>query len=168
MLSSKLVTPLRMFSTTSGNFNAIKTVTIIGSGAMGSGIAQVSATAGNTVHIVDTSEKALNTSRTTIQNSLTRFGKKTFKDDAAKIEEYVLGVTSLINFSTDINKAVSKSDLVVEAIVENLDIKKKLFSGIDKVAPPHTIFTSNTSSIPIGEIAADTARKDKFGGLHFF
>jgi len=135
---------------------------------MGSGIAQVSAAAGNTVQIVDTSQKALDTSKTTIQKSLTRFGKKTFKDDAAKIEEYVNGITSLISFSTDINKAVSKSDLVVEAIVENLDIKKKLFSGIDKVAPPHTIFTSNTSSIPIGEIASDTARKDKFGGLHFF
>jgi len=167
MLSSKLVAPLRRFSTSAGNLS-IQTITIIGSGLMGSGIAQVAASAGNTVHVVDTSEGALTNSKSSIQKSLTRVGKKTFKDDAAKIEDYVNGITSKISFSTDINKAVAKSDLVVEAIVENLDIKRKLFSGIDKVAQPHTLFASNTSSIPIGEIAADTSRKDKFGGLHFF
>jgi 3-hydroxyacyl-CoA dehydrogenase len=167
MLSSKLLSPLRKFSTTAGNLS-ITNVTVIGSGLMGSGIAQVAATAGNKVQVVDTSESALTISKKNITNSLTRVAKKQFKDDAQKIEDYVNEVSARISFSTDTNKAVSATDLVVEAIVENLEIKQKLFSGIDKVAPAHTIFTSNTSSIPIGEIAAETTRKDRFGGLHFF
>jgi len=68
---------------------------------------------------------------------------------------------------TDANQAVTQTDLVIEAIVENLDIKKKLFAGLDQAAPEHAIFTSNTSS-PIKDIASATKRLEKFGGLHFF
>jgi 3-hydroxyacyl-CoA dehydrogenase len=73
-----------------------------------------------------------------------------------------------IKTSTDSAKAVGDADLVVEAIVENLDVKRKLFGALDAAAPKHTIFASNTSSLPIESIATSTKRLDRFGGLHFF
>jgi len=73
-----------------------------------------------------------------------------------------------LSISTDAVEACKQSDLVVEAIIENLKIKKTLFEALDAAAPEHTIFASNTSSLPIGEIAEATKRLDRFGGLHFF
>ena len=73
-----------------------------------------------------------------------------------------------ISVTTNGEKAASSVDLVVEAIVENLDVKRKLYASLDKVAQPHTIFASNTSSLPIHAMASATARPDRFGGLHFF
>ena len=73
-----------------------------------------------------------------------------------------------VKFSSDINGSAAQSDLVVEAIIENIEIKRKLFAELDSVAPKNTIFASNTSSLPIRDIAAATQRKDRFGGLHFF
>uniref|UniRef100_A0A0B6Z3I2 3-hydroxyacyl-CoA dehydrogenase n=1 Tax=Arion vulgaris TaxID=1028688 RepID=A0A0B6Z3I2_9EUPU len=75
---------------------------------------------------------------------------------------------SHLTLQTDAIAAVKSADLVIEAIVENLDVKKKLFASLDKAAPQNTIFASNTSSISIGDIAAATNRRDRFGGLHFF
>jgi len=157
----------RQFSVSKQSLTITK-ITIIGSGLMGSGIAQVSASAGNTVNLVDVSESALTKSKANIESSLSRVGKKTFKDDPSKIGPYVNSILSKINFTTDLNGSVKNTELVVEAIVENLDVKIKLFDGLDKVAQSSTIFTSNTSSIPITEIAAHSTRKDRFGGLHFF
>jgi 3-hydroxyacyl-CoA dehydrogenase len=68
----------------------------------------------------------------------------------------------------DAAKVVKSTDLVVEAIVENLEVKRKLFASLDANAPSHTIFASNTSSLPIESIATSTKRLDRFGGLHFF
>jgi len=135
---------------------------------MGSGIAQVAAGAGNTVNLVDLSESVLSKSKANIEKSLGRVAKKTYKDDPSKVDPYVNSVLSKINFTTDLNGSVKNTELVVEAIVENLDTKIKFFDGLDKVAPSSTIFTSNTSSIPITEIAVNSTRKDRFGGLHFF
>jgi len=73
-----------------------------------------------------------------------------------------------ISTSTDACAAATNTDVVIEAIVENLGIKQKLFKALDDVAPSHTIFTSNTSSLPITEIAQATSRMDRFGGYHFF
>ena len=70
--------------------------------------------------------------------------------------------------TTDGPAAAKTADLVVEAIVENLEVKRQLYSSLDKVAPAHTIFASNTSSLPIAAMASATSRADRFGGLHFF
>ncbi|CAG7818871.1 unnamed protein product, partial [Allacma fusca] len=157
----------RNFSTSVAS-KAIQNVTIIGGGLMGSGIAQVAAQAGNNVKLVDLKEDILKNSKKAIEHSLPRVAGKVFKGDPAKAEQFVKDSLSKITFTTDISSAVSDADLVVEAIIENLKIKQALFADIDKVAPEKTIFASNTSSISIKEIAANTSRKDRFGGLHFF
>jgi 3-hydroxyacyl-CoA dehydrogenase len=159
----------RSFSTSSSYaFKAIDHVTVVGGGLMGSGIAQVAAQHGNKVNLIDVNEDVLKKSQASITQSLQRVAKKQFKGDPSKTDAFVEDIMSRLNFSVDLIKAVEKSDLVVEAIVEKIDIKLKLFASIDKVAPEHTIFASNTSSIPIKEIAAASTRKDRFGGLHFF
>jgi len=147
---------------------AIKHVTVIGGGLMGSGIAQVAACAGQSVCLVETNDKLLQGAQSRIQESLKRVAKKVYKDKPADGDKFVESTLSRISGSTNPTDAVQKTDLVVEAIVENLDIKRKLFKSLDEAAPANTIFASNTSSLSITEIATVCNRKDKFGGLHFF
>jgi 3-hydroxyacyl-CoA dehydrogenase len=149
------------------NFS-INRVTIIGAGLMGSGIVQVAAEAGFNVTMVDTSDKALENGRKIINNSLSRIVKKKFAEDPSGGQKYIDSVFANISTSTDALKASEQSDLVVEAIVENLSVKQKLFKDLDRTAPATCIFASNTSSLPIGDIASATNRKDRFAGLHFF
>ncbi|XP_026887542.2 hydroxyacyl-coenzyme A dehydrogenase, mitochondrial [Electrophorus electricus] len=158
---------LRTLSSAARNA-AIKHVTVIGGGLMGSGIAQVVAVTGHSVVLVDTSEDILKNSTRAIEGSLKRVVKKKFADKPEAGEEFVQKVLKNISTSTDAASVVKNTDLVVEAIVENLKIKQDLFSTLDKVAPENTIFASNTSSLPIADIARATARVDRFGGLHFF
>lgn len=94
--------------------------------------------------------------------------KKLFPNNPEDAEKYISESTGRLNLSLDLREAVGKSDLVIEAIVENMAAKHQLFSNIDKMAPEHTIFASNTSSLSISEIAAVTSRTDRFAGLHFF
>ncbi|XP_069682873.1 probable 3-hydroxyacyl-CoA dehydrogenase B0272.3 [Periplaneta americana] len=148
--------------------NAINQVTIIGGGLMGSGIAQVAAQAGNHAVIVDVNDGALKKAENEVKISVQRVAKKIFKDKPADGEKFVSDVIGRIKTSLDMKEAVKTADLVVEAVTENLELKQKLFSNLDSVAPDHTIFASNTSSLSIGEIASLTKRKDRFGGLHFF
>ncbi|XP_062851374.1 hydroxyacyl-coenzyme A dehydrogenase, mitochondrial [Trichomycterus rosablanca] len=147
---------------------AIKHVTVIGGGLMGAGIAQVAAVTGHTVVLVDTCEDILKKSTKGIESSLKRVVKKKFADKPEAGEEFVQKVLKSVSTSTDAASVVPSTDLVVEAIVENLKVKQNLFSALDKVAPEHTIFASNTSSLPIADIASSTSRLDRFGGLHFF
>ncbi|KAF4518925.1 hypothetical protein B566_EDAN006764 [Ephemera danica] len=93
---------------------------------------------------------------------------KQVTDNPSEGEKFVKDTLSRLNVSVNVTESVKSADLVVEAIVENMNVKHKLFSSIDSVAPEHTIFASNTSSLSIQEIAACTKRKDRFGGLHFF
>ncbi|XP_071373388.1 hydroxyacyl-coenzyme A dehydrogenase, mitochondrial isoform X2 [Centroberyx affinis] len=146
----------------------IKHVTIIGGGQMGAGIAQVAASTGHSVTLVDTSEDILNKAVKGIEGSLKRVVKKKFADKPEAGVEFIQKVLQNVSTSTDATSAVQSTDLVLEAIVENLKIKQDLFGGLDKVAPAHTIFASNTSSLPITDIASSTNRLDRFGGLHFF
>ncbi|OXA62128.1 hydroxyacyl-coenzyme A dehydrogenase, mitochondrial [Folsomia candida] len=146
----------------------INNVTVIGGGTMGAGIAQVAAASGNTVNLVDVSDSVLQKSRAAIEKSLARVAKKQFKDDPTKGEAYVSQALSKLQYITDSKKAVENADLVIEAIIEDLQPKIELFEKLDKLAPQKTIFASNTSSIPITEIASKCTRKDRFGGLHFF
>jgi len=148
--------------------NAIKTVTVIGGGLMGSGIAQVAAETNHQVILVDQKQEFLDKSLNIIQTSLKRVVKKKFEKDQQAGEKYFQDVQKRIQTTTNLNDAVKATDLVIEAIIENLEIKQNLFKQIDQVAPKHTILTSNTSSLPITDIARDVQRQDKFGGLHFF
>lgn len=146
----------------------IKHVTIIGGGQMGAGIAQVAASTGHTVTLVDTSEDILKKSIKGIEGSLKRVVKKKFADKPEAGEEYIQKVLKNVAITSDASAAVQNTDLVLEAIVENLKIKQDIFSALDKIAPEHTLFASNTSSLPITDIASSTKRLDRFGGLHFF
>lgn len=168
LLSNAIRIASRGLSTSAALYNPVKHVTIIGGGLMGSGIAQVAAVTGHNVTLVDQSEDLLKKSTNSIQKSLSRVAKKKFADDAKAGEQFVAQTLESISLSTDAVAAVAKTDLVIEAIIENIGIKQKLFSQLDAAAPAETIFTSNTSSLPIKEIAQTTKRLDRFGGLHFF
>lgn len=136
---------------------------------MGAGIAQVGAQTGHTVTLVDVSQDVLNKSQARIAESIKRVAKKKFKEDPPASEKFIGETMARLNIATNPDKALSTADLVVEAVTENLDLKKKLFTGYDAVAPNKTIFASNTSSLAIADIAAATpSRLDRFGGLHFF
>lgn len=157
----------RSFSTSTAR-NAIKNVTVIGGGLMGSGIAQIAAQSGNNVTLVEVNPDILKKAESSIVTNLGRVAKKLYKDDASAAQKFVEEGKSRIQGTTNPAEAVKDADLVVEAIVENMAIKHKLFKSLDEAAPPKTLFASNTSSLSIGEIASVVNRKDKFGGLHFF
>ncbi|KAM9770187.1 hydroxyacyl-coenzyme A dehydrogenase, mitochondrial [Menidia menidia] len=158
----------RGFSSSAVRNVVIKHIMVIGGGQMGAGIAQVAASTGHTVTLVDTSEDILKKSVKGIEGSLRRVVKKKFADKPEAGEEFIQKVMQNVAISTDADAAVQTSDLVLEAIVENLKIKQDLFGRLDKLAAAHTIFASNTSSLPITDIASSTHRLDRFGGLHFF
>nr|XP_028599774.1 hydroxyacyl-coenzyme A dehydrogenase, mitochondrial [Podarcis muralis] len=146
----------------------VKHVAVIGGGLMGAGIAQIAAATGHTVILVDQSDEILNKSKKGIEDSLKKLTKKKFADKPEAGAEFIEKTLKNLTTSTDPVSVVHSTDLVVEAIVENLAVKNELFKTLDKFAPEHTIFASNTSSLPITEIANATTRQDRFGGLHFF
>nr|CAB3251760.1 hydroxyacyl-coenzyme A dehydrogenase, mitochondrial-like [Phallusia mammillata] len=153
---------------TSAALNNINKVVVIGGGLMGSGIAQVAATTGNTVTVVDLDSSVLEKTQLSMKKSLERVAKKKFADDQAGGKKFIDDVFGKLSFSTDVISASKDSDLVIEAIVENLKIKQDLFKSLDESVSEHTIFASNTSSLPIQEIAKTCKRQEKFGGVHFF
>ncbi|KAG5869218.1 hypothetical protein JTB14_023525 [Gonioctena quinquepunctata] len=153
---------------TTNSLNVIKHVTVIGGGLMGSGIAQVAAQSGSNVVLVDLSSDILKKSEASIATNLGRVAKKLYKDDGAAAKKFLDESSSRLKYSSDLTTDIEKTDLVVEAIVENLELKHKLFKSLDDAAPEKTIFASNTSSLSIAEIASVTKRLDRFGGLHFF
>ena len=139
----------------------IKTVGVIGAGTMGNGIAQVFAQSGFTVKLHDASAPAVDRALKTIDKSLAKFvekGKLTAENREATLSR-LTAAASLDSFS-DV-------DYVVEAVVENLDIKRTIFGTLDKVTRPGVILTSNTSSISITTIGAATNRPELVLGLHF-
>ncbi|KAJ1922031.1 hypothetical protein H4219_000378 [Mycoemilia scoparia] len=145
-------------------------VTVLGSGLMGSGIAQVAATANYKVNLVDLSEDLVQKGQSYIIKSLKRVAKKKFQGDEPRQSQFIDETLSRISLTTDTESAAAGADLIVEAIVEKVDTKQSVFSIFDKVAPSHTILTSNTSSLPIeaiGEKLSDK-RKTQLAGLHFF
>ncbi|XP_017777518.1 PREDICTED: hydroxyacyl-coenzyme A dehydrogenase, mitochondrial-like [Nicrophorus vespilloides] len=162
------LTILKSSLSTSTARSAIKNVTIIGGGLMGSGIAQVAAQTGHNVTLVELNADILKKAEASIGNNLGRVAKKMFKDNPSEGEKFVAEAKKRVKGCTDTKEAVQDADLVIEAIVEKMEIKHKLFKTLDEQAPQKTIFASNTSSLSIGEIASVTGRKDRFGGLHFF
>ncbi|GET93179.1 short chain 3-hydroxyacyl-coa dehydrogenase, putative [Leishmania tarentolae] len=145
-----------------------KSLAVWGGGTMGSGIAQVTAQAAVPVTVVDVSQARLDVSRKVIEASLLRIAKKKLDGDEGKRKEFLDTVLSHITFTTDEAVAAGGAELIIEAIVENMDAKKELFGRLDKMAPKSTVFCSNTSSLSITEMASATARKDRFAGMHFF
>jgi 3-hydroxybutyryl-CoA dehydrogenase len=134
---------------------------VLGAGQMGNGIAQVAATHGRNVTLVDVSEAALKKAVQTIDSSLDRLIKKEVLKASDKHD--ILG---RISASTDM-KAFGACDFVVEAVSENLELKLKLFRQLDEAASKDCILCSNTSSISITKIAAATSRPEKVAGMHF-
>jgi len=145
----------------------VSNVTVFGSGLMGSGIVQVAANAKHKVTLWDMNEELLQKGKNRIEKSLSRVAQRKFKDDPNAAQAFQQETMDRITFSTDQEGSVKDADLVVEAIVENLEIKQELFAKLDKVAPDHAIFASNTSSLSIGDIC-NGVRPDRFGGVHFF
>ncbi|XP_071510230.1 hydroxyacyl-coenzyme A dehydrogenase, mitochondrial-like [Diadema antillarum] len=158
----------RSMATSAARMAAIKHVTVIGGGQMGAGIAQVAAQTGHSVTVVDTTAEILDKSKAYIQKSLARVAKKKYADDPDGGTEFVNSTLGQIKMETNAEEAVTNTDLVIEAIIENIGIKKDLFARLDRAAPASTIFASNTSSLSITAIASATSRQEKFGGLHFF
>ncbi|QRW00020.1 3-hydroxyacyl-CoA dehydrogenase [Ceratobasidium sp. AG-Ba] len=157
-------------SSTSVDFKEVKNVTCFGAGLMGAGIAQVAAQNGFKVTLCDVTPQALENGLKIIRTSLGRVAKKAHPESPEQQKSVVDGVMSTISTTTDAEVAVKQADLVVEAIVENLDVKRKLFASLDSYAPKDCIFATNTSSLSVSEIAESTSptRRAAFGGLHFF
>lgn len=140
---------------------SVQTIMVIGAGQMGSGIAQVCAQAGYNVVLNDLKPEFVERGLSGIRKNLNRQVDKG-RMTAEQVEEIVGRITA----SHDLQDA-AKVDLVIEAAVENMDIKAKIFAQLDEIAPAHAILASNTSSLPITEIAAATKRPEKVIGMHF-
>ena len=142
---------------------AVKNITVLGSGVMGHGIAQVSATAGYNVVLRDIKQEFLDKAMGKIKWSL---DKLVSKEKISKEEGD--SIFSRITPIVDLNEAVKNAELVIEVVPEIMELKKSVYAELDKVAGPEVIFASNTSTLPITEIANTTSRPEKFIGIHFF
>ena len=140
----------------------MKKIVVIGGGTMGLDIAQVFAKKGFDVVVRDINDDIIKASEGRLNKGLDKLVSKGKMDEAKKAD-----ILAHMTFTTDLNMAAD-ADLVVEAAIENLDIKKSIFAELDKICKPETILATNTSSISITAIAAATKRPDKFIGMHFF
>lgn len=143
-----------------GRFSKDSIVGVIGAGAMGSGIAQVAAMAGHRVVVFDTNEAALKKSEAALEKVLAKLEEK------GKIES-VESITSKYTYASDL-AAFKDCGLIIEAIVENLDIKKKVFADVEKIVSADCVLATNTSSLSVTSIAAACTRAERVLGLHFF
>ena len=138
-------------------------VAVVGGGTMGNGIAQVFAQNGFSVHLAETSRELADKAVQTIDKNLSRMVAKEKITDDQKT-----GTLDRITTFTDLKAAVEEADLVIEAVPEIFELKKKIFQQIDEAAPDHTVLATNTSSISITRLAAVTKRPEKCIGMHFF
>jgi len=140
----------------------VKKPFVVGAGIMGAGIGQLCSQQGYEVTVVDVSEEVLSKAQEKVRSGLKRRVEK------GKIsEEEMESVLSRIRWSTDLNLA-RESDFVVEAVFEDLDLKKEVFTKLDSICSPGTILATNTTALSVSEIAAATSRPDKVIGMHFF
>jgi len=140
----------------------ISTVGIVGGGLMGSGIAEVCARQGMQTHVCEQAAAPLAAARRRVERSLKRG-----RDTGKLTEDDVTAILERIDFTTEL-EAMQDCDIVIEAIVERLSDKVEVFQQLDRIAPEHAILSSNTSSLPIIEIARATQRADRVIGTHFF
>ena len=140
----------------------IKTVGVLGSGLMGSGIAQVAAQSGFTTKVREVSDAVCQRGRSGIEKQLNRAIEKGKLTTDAR--DAALG---RLSFTTNVSD-LKDCDIIIEAVVEDLEVKNAMWKELDGLCPAHTIFASNTSSLTIAAMAAATARADRMVGLHFF
>ncbi|HDX9654843.1 TPA: 3-hydroxybutyryl-CoA dehydrogenase [Bacillus wiedmannii] len=139
----------------------VQKIVVIGAGQMGSGIAQVCAMAGYDVKVQDLKQEQLDRGLAIITKNLARQVEK-----GRMKEEEKEAALNRLTVTLDLD-CVKEADLVIEAAVEKMEIKKKIFANLDEIAPEHAILATNTSSLPITEIAAVTKRPEKVIGMHF-
>jgi len=141
----------------------VKRIAVVGAGMMGHGIAQVFAMKGYEVKLLDINEEILKKAMQSIEWSLNKFVEKRRirKEDAD-------AALSRIKTTTAYEEAAKDIDFAIEAVPENIELKKKVFAKIDEVAPPHTIIATNTSTLSITEMGNATKRPDKAVGMHWF
>ena len=144
------------------NQQSLMRIGVIGSGTMGSGIAQVAATSGCKVNLFDTNKEALAISKSNLETTLSKLVEKGKIETAEK--NRISANISYVNALKDL----SYSDVVIEAIIENIDVKRKLFSDLENYVAPDTILASNTSSLSIASIAASCEKPERVIGIHFF
>ena len=144
------------------NLQSLMKIAIIGSGTMGSGIAQVAATSGCIVKLFDLNHGALDKSKNALEITLTKLVEKEKIDltEKSRIQNNIFYVNNL--------QDLSDSDLVIEAIVENLEVKRKVFSELETLVSENAILASNTSSLSIASIAASCQKPERVIGIHFF
>ena len=140
----------------------MKKVGIIGAGAMGSGIAQVASTAGHSVVLFDTNAEALSLSKSKLASVMDRLVEK-----GRLTSEEAQEIQKRISYA-DHMEVLSESDIIIEAIIENLDVKKGVFSSIESLVSKDCILASNTSSLSIASIASACERSERVLGIHFF
>ena len=141
----------------------VRKVGVIGAGIMGAGIAQVAAAAGLAVILRDIENGLVQKGLTTLAKNLQRAVEK------GKLrQEAAADILSRVTGTVDMGEAVADADIVIEAIVEKIDVKKAVFKELDSVCPARTILASNTSGLSITDMAAATGRPDKVVGMHFF
>ncbi|MGO9126280.1 MAG: 3-hydroxyacyl-CoA dehydrogenase family protein [Terriglobales bacterium] len=139
----------------------ITKVGVLGCGLMGSGIAQVSATAGFDVTVLEVEQKFLDKGFAGIEKSLAKFAEKgTLKETPQAVRARLKGTTNM--------QDLAGCDIVVEAVIENIAEKKKMYTALDGIAKKDAIFATNTSSISVTELMSATKRPERFIGLHFF
>ena len=141
----------------------IKKICVLGAGIMGAGIAQVSAQAGFEVSLRDMEDRFVENGLSTIKSNLSRAVAKGKMDDAE-----ASAILGRITGTCDLTAAAQDADLVIEAIIEIMDIKKQVFQELDQICKTDTLFATNTSGLSITEIASATQRPDKVIGMHYF
>jgi len=139
----------------------IEKIGVVGAGTMGHGIAQVSAQAGFEVIVRDISDELIQAGLNRIKSNLERSVKKgrISEEEMNEVLERITGTTNLAD--------LSEADFIIEAVPEDLNLKKSVFSDLDKICKPEVIFATNTSSISITELASSTKRPERFIGMHF-
>ncbi|MFX1312390.1 MAG: 3-hydroxyacyl-CoA dehydrogenase family protein [Promethearchaeota archaeon] len=142
----------------------MKNICVFGAGIMGSGIAQLVATHGYNVKILDLDEKILKKAKSKIENNLNRFFIT--KNKITKEEADI--ILDRINLTVNINEAVKDVQIVIEAVFEDMTLKQQIFSELDKLCDRKVILASNTSSLSITDIASKSKYQDRIVGIHFF
>ena len=148
---------------TTGDASQLPRLTVLGAGAMGHGIAQVAATAGYKATLYDLESRFLDAAMEKVGASLNRLKERGRLDDAALNE-----ALSRIRTSTDLAEATRGSGLIIEAITERIEAKQRIYEALDSVVAADVIVASNTSTIPISQLAQSLSHPDRFVGIHFF
>jgi 3-hydroxybutyryl-CoA dehydrogenase len=138
-------------------------VTVVGAGAMGSQIGMAVALSGRIVQVVDTAREALDRARAGLDRQM-----KSRIERGRMTQDAVDAANSRLSFGTDVDAAVANADLVIEAVVEKLDVKRELFARLGAVAPAGAVFASNSSSFVPSQMANSSGRPDRFVNIHFF